>query len=38
MRSLTHSARSDSVSEPVIFDTPMEECILSGGQYSQLYV
>uniref|UniRef100_A0A8C8TCY5 Leucine-rich repeats and IQ motif containing 1 n=1 Tax=Peromyscus maniculatus bairdii TaxID=230844 RepID=A0A8C8TCY5_PERMB len=29
MRSLTHSARSDSVSEPVIFDTPMEECILS---------
>ncbi|XP_076409963.1 leucine-rich repeat- and IQ domain-containing protein 1 isoform X2 [Peromyscus maniculatus bairdii] len=29
MRSLTHSAKSDSVSEPVIFDTPMEECILS---------
>ncbi|XP_052609200.1 leucine-rich repeat and IQ domain-containing protein 1 isoform X2 [Peromyscus californicus insignis] len=29
MRSLTHSARSDSVPEPVIFDTPMDECILS---------
>ncbi|KAL6079172.1 hypothetical protein STEG23_034662, partial [Scotinomys teguina] len=29
MRSLTHSAGSDSISEPVIFDTPMDECILS---------
>ncbi|XP_051028902.1 leucine-rich repeat and IQ domain-containing protein 1 [Acomys russatus] len=29
MRNLTHSAKSDSVPEPVTLDTPMDECILS---------
>lgn len=38
MRSLTHSAMSDSAPEPLALDTPMDEYILPGGQYSQVYV
>lgn len=38
MRSLTDSARSVSVPETVPLDIPMDEYILPGGQYSQLYL
>jgi hypothetical protein len=37
MRSLAPSARCVSVREIITPDTPMDEYILPGGQYSQLY-